>query len=257
MSRCRLTVTDGIAEIVLARPPVNALDVAYLDEVITALRTAGRDPAVRSVIVASDLPKVFCAGIDLSRVLDPDPLAVHHLLEKLYLEIADVQYGLGKPSIAAVTGAARGGGMTLSISCNVIVAGRSATFGYPEVDVGVIPAIHFIHLPKIIGRHRAFELLFTGRTFDAAEAQGMGLVSRVVEDSDVRAEARRLARVFASKPAAAMALGHRGFMRHNDYRVELGHVTEAFCTVAATTDAKDAVRAFFDRSRKPAKDSQS
>jgi enoyl-CoA hydratase/carnithine racemase len=250
-ARLTYAVTDGIAEITLARPPVNLLDVGFLDEVLAAFRRAGADDAVRAVILASDLPKVFSAGIDLSTVHEADSLAVHRLLEKLYLELAEVQYRLGKPSIAAVDGAARGGGMTLAISCNMIVAGRGATFGYPEVDVGVIPAIHFIHLPRIIGRHRAFEVLFSGRTFDAAEAHAMGLVVRLAEPGDARIAARDLARVFAAKPAAAMRLGHQAFMRHNDYRVDLGHVTEAFCTVAATADAKAAVSDFFAKRRGP------
>ena len=60
--------------------------------------------------------------------------------------------------------------MTMAISCDVILAGQSATFGYPEIDLGLLPAIHFAHLPQIIGRHRAFELLFSGRSFDAQEA---------------------------------------------------------------------------------------
>src|SRR5690606_27889470 len=105
-----------------------------------------------------------------------------------------------KPSIAAVAGAARAGGMTLSISCNVIIAGKSATFGYPEIDVGIIPAIHFIHLPAIVGRHRAFELLFSGRAFSAIEAAELGLVSKIVEDDQVLQEARAMARMFAAKP---------------------------------------------------------
>ena len=177
--RLKYTVTDHVAEIVLDAPPVNALDVGFLNEIIGALRNAGTDENAHAVIIASANPKVFCAGIDLNTILSDDSLAVHRLLEKLYIELADVQYRLGKPSIAAVGGAARGGGMTLSISCNVIVAAQSATFGYPEIDVGVIPAIHFAHLPRIIGRHRAFELLFSGRAFPAAEAATLGLVSRV------------------------------------------------------------------------------
>ena len=246
--RLKYTVADHVAEIVLDAPPVNALDVAFLDEIIGALRTASRDDAVRAVIIASANPKVFSAGIDLNAVLSDDPLAVHRLLEKLYIELADVQYGLGKPSIAAVGGAARGGGMTLSISGNVIVAGRAATFGYPEVDVGVIPAIHFAHLPRIVGRHRAFELLFTGRTFAAEEALRLGLVSRVA-DGDVLEEARVLARTFAAKDPLVMRMGHQAFMRHNDYRTEIGHVTEAFCTVAATPAAKGAVRRYLGRGK--------
>src|SRR3546814_5531256 len=116
--------------------------------------------------------------------------------------------------------------MTLSISCNVIVAGKSATFGYPEIDVGIIPAIHFIHLPAIVGRHRAFEILFSGRAFGADEAASLGLVSKVVDDDVVLDEARAMARMFASKPRQVMLLGHNTFMRLNDkgYRrdIEIG-----------------------------------
>jgi enoyl-CoA hydratase len=249
MARLHTTITDHVAEIVLDAPPVNALDVSFLDEIIAALRLVGADDSVRAVIIASANPKVFCAGIDLNAIVSDDVMAARKLLERLYIQLADVQFNLGKPSIAAVSGAARGGGMTLSISCNVILAAQSATFGYPEVDVGVIPAIHFAHLPRIIGRHRAFELLFSGRSFSAIDARDLGLVSAVVDDANLREDARAMARVFAAKDPLVMRLGHQAFMRHNDYRTDIGHVTEAFCAVAATPNAKAAVRTFLDRGK--------
>ena len=95
--------------------------------------------------------------------------------------MTEVQFQMGKPTIAAVGGTARGGGMTIAISCDMIVASSDATFGYPEIDAGVLPSIHFTHLPRIVGKHRAFELLFTGRAFNAQEAQSLGLVSRLTE----------------------------------------------------------------------------
>ncbi len=249
MPRLHFTVADHIAEIVLDAPPVNALDVSLLDAFIAALRQAGADENVRAVVIASAVPGIFCAGIDLNAIASDDPMAARRLLERLYIELADVQFNLGKPSIASVAGAARGGGMTLSISCNVILAGASATFGYPEVDVGVIPAIHFAHLPRIVGRHRAFELLFSARAFSSADAQALGLVSRVVDDTNLRDETLALARVFASKDPLVMRMGHQAFMRHNDYRTEIGHVTEAFCSVAAMPAAKTAVRTFLNRGK--------
>ena len=97
----------------------------------------------------------FCAGLDLDVILGKSGEEVREFLHALYTDLYDAQYDLGKPSIAAVGGAARGGGVTMAISCDVLVASENATFGYPEVDVGVIPAIHFAHLPRIIGRHRA------------------------------------------------------------------------------------------------------
>ncbi len=95
--------------------------------------------------------------------------------------------------------------MTMAISCDVILAGQKATFGYPEINIGVLPAIHFAHLPRIAGRHRAFELLFSGRTFAAQEAYELGLVSKVVADAELDAAADALAADFAAKSPAVCA----------------------------------------------------
>lgn len=248
MNDVRYEVRNQIAEITLAKPPLNTLDLDLIGAVAAGLKRAAADDAVRAVILRSDVAKTFSAGLDLSGVLESDNrLHVHKLLEKLYIDLADAQYNLGKPSIAAVSGAARGGGMTLAISCNVILAARSATFGYPEINVALLPAIHFIHLPKIIGRHRAFELLMSGRSFKSDEAAALGLVSRVVADDRLLDEARALADVFASKSPLAMRFAHNAFMRFNDYRQDIGHVTEAFCTLAATPDAREGLAAFLDK----------
>ncbi|NYT61737.1 enoyl-CoA hydratase/isomerase family protein [Alcaligenaceae bacterium] len=252
MQFIKYSVIDHIAEIALAHPPVNALSIPMLNEILTVLRTAKDDDNVRAIIIRSDVPKRFCAGLDLSILQDTKGLAVHEFLDKLYIELADLQHNLGKPSIAAVSGAARAGGMTLSISCNVIIAGKSSTFGYPEIDVGIIPAIHFIHLPAIVGRHRAFEILFSGRSFTSDEAYQLGLVSKVVDDDQVLEEARSLARNLAAKSKVVMRMGHNTFMRFNDnnYRRDIGHVVESFCTVTATDDAQEGIRAFVEK-RKP------
>jgi enoyl-CoA hydratase len=161
--------------------------------------------------------------------------------------MAAVQADLGKPSIAAVNGAARGGGMTLAILCDVIVAAQGATFGYPEINVGLVPAIHFAHLPRIVGRHRAFELLFTGRSFGAEEAASLGLVSRVVADETLHDEVLALARAFATKSPAAMRLGRAAFMRANDYRQDIDAAVEDFCRVVATPGAQEGLRAFSEK----------
>ena len=243
----RYDVSGQIAEISLARPPVNALSLSLLEQLIAALRRAAADENVRAVVLTSALPRRFSAGLDLRLLLGKPASEVRELLDKLYVELAYAQYNLGKPSIAAVGGSARGGGMTLAISCDVLLAGKSATFGYPEIDLGLIPAIHFVHLPRIVGRHRAFELLFSGRTFDGEEAASFGLVSRIVPDEKVRDEARALARVFATKPRTAMRLGRAAFLRANDDRRGIGEAVENFCNVAATADAQEGVGAFIEK----------
>jgi enoyl-CoA hydratase/carnithine racemase len=245
----RYEVSDQIAEISLARPPVNALSLSLLEQLLAALRRAAADENVRAVVLTSALPRRFCAGLDLGMILGTSATEMRRLLEKLYVELADIQYDLGKPSIAAVGGSARGGGMTLAISCDVLIAGRSATFGYPEIDLGLVPAIHFVHLPRIVGRHRAFDILFSGRSFDADEAASLGLVSRVVPDEKLRDEARALARVFATKPRTAMRFGRAAFLRANDldYRRGIADAVENFCNVAATAGAQEGVRAFVEK----------
>jgi enoyl-CoA hydratase len=243
----RYDVSGQIAEISLARPPVNALSLSLLEQLIAALRRAAADENVRAVVLTSALPRRFSAGLDLRLLLGKPASEVRELLDKLYVELAYAQYNLGKPSIAAVGGSARGGGMTLAISCDVLLAGKSATFGYPEIELGLIPAIHFVHLPRIVGRHRAFELLFSGRTFEAEEAASLGLVSRIVPDEKVRDEARALARVFATKPRTAMRLGRAAFLRANDGRRGIGEAVENFCNVAATPDAQEGVGAFIEK----------
>ena len=247
----RYEVADGSARIVLNRPPVNALDLDMIKGVVAALERAARDDAVRAVVLASAVPGRFCAGLDLGILLGKSETKVRDFLQELYVRLHDVQHNLGKPSLAAVSGAARGGGMTLAISCDVILAGQRATFGYPEIDVGVIPAIHFAHLPRVVGRHRAFELLFSGRSFDAGEAYRLGLVSRIVPDADLDAEASALARTFAAKSPVVMRLARAAFMRQNDldYRRSIANAVEDFCNVTMTDAAQDGLRAFVEKRR--------
>jgi enoyl-CoA hydratase/carnithine racemase len=243
----RYDVSDHIAEISLARAPVNALSLALLEQLLAALQRAAADDNVRAVVLTSALPRRFSAGLDLRLLLGEPAAEARRFLQKLYVELADVQYNLGKPSIAAVGGAARGGGMTLAISCDVLLAGASATFGYPEIELGLVPAIHFVHLPKIVGRHRAFELLFSGRTFGAEEAFSLGLVSRIVPDEELREEARALARLLAGKSRTAMRLGRAQFLHGNDNRRSIADAVENFCKVAATADAQEGLRAFIEK----------
>jgi enoyl-CoA hydratase/carnithine racemase len=245
----RYEVSDRIAEISLERPPVNALSLALLEELIHSFRRAAADDDVRAVVLASAVPRRFSAGLDLDILCGKSATEVRGFLDKLYVEWAHVQHTLGKPSIAAVSGAARGGGMTLAISCDVLLAGESATFGYPEIDIGLVPAIHFVHLPRIVGRHRAFELLFSGRSFGADEAHSLGLVSRVVPDEKLRDAAREMAGIFAAKSRTAMRLGRAAFMRANDLdsRRSIGDAVELFCNVATTADAQEGLRAFLEK----------
>ncbi|MDR2154384.1 MAG: enoyl-CoA hydratase/isomerase family protein [Burkholderiaceae bacterium] len=245
-------VHDGVAEVLLDSPPVNGITDSMLAALMAALQQAGDDPEVRAIVLGSALPGRFCAGLDLRQYRRRKPSEVHGIISKLYCRLHELQGGLPKPVIAAVAGSARGGGMSIAITCDMIVAADDATFGYPEMDVGLLPAIHYHHLHRIVGRYRAFDLLFTGRVFSAHEAMALGLVSRVAPAEQVLDKARELARVFAAKSPELMRLGKAAFVRaaDNGYRQGAGAAVDLICTVFGTADGAEGLTAF-DEKRKP------
>ena len=242
------TVSEQIAEITLDRAPVNALSMPLIDALLEALGKAKDDAAVRAVIVAS-AHKVFCAGLDLDIIRGKRGIDAKLFLERLYFALNDIQYRMGKPTIAAIDGAARAGGMTIAISCDMIIAGDAATFGYPEIDVGLIPALHFVQLPRLVGKHQAFGPLFLGDSFDAATAFRMGLISEIVPKGTALDRARDLARRFAEKSPIVMKIGRDAFMRafDADYRRAIENAAESFALVATTQDCQEGLDAFVEK----------
>jgi enoyl-CoA hydratase/carnithine racemase len=245
-------VKDGVAEILLNNRPVNGITVDFMDGLMDALRRADADPQVRAVTIASAIPRRFCAGLDVPEFLRRSPEQVHAIVDKLYVQLHELQSSLSKPTIAAITGSVRGGGISIAITCDMIVAAEDATFGYPEMEVGLLPAIHYTHLPRIVGRYRAFDLLFTGRTFDAREAMHLGLVSRLAPEADVAEEARKVARILAAKSPTLMRMGKRAFTRATDngYRQGAGSAVDLITAVFGTQDGQEGLRAFAEK-RKP------
>jgi len=241
---------DGpVAVITLNKPPLNLIDLDLITDLVAALVRAREDDHVRAVVTTTALERAFSAGLDLNQVLDGGAATTRALLQKLYVDLYDAQHELGKPTLAAVRGLARGGGMTIALSSNVVLAAETATFGYPELDVGILPGLHFTHLPRVVGRHKAFELLFTGRPFDAAEALRLGLVNRAVPAGKVLDEAMEMARVFAAKPPAAIGVAREHFMRINDrdYRSEIASVIDDMAAMIDGEETRAALRKFLGR----------
>ena len=245
-------VRDNVAEILFNHPPVNTINHAFMDTFLAFLERARADDEVRAILIASALPGRFCAGLDLAALLRGSHGKAHEIVDKLYARLVDAQFGLGKPSIAAISGEVRGGGITIAISCDMIVADVASTFGYPEINIGLLPAIHYTNLPRIIGRYRAFDLLFTGRTFSAEEAMQLGLISRIANAGTVLEEARKIAQVLASKSPELMRMGKAGFMAAIDdgYRQGVAGAVSLIGAVLATDDCKEGLSAFVEK-RKP------
>jgi enoyl-CoA hydratase/carnithine racemase len=244
-------VHEGIAEIIMNRPPVNAIDHRLAREVIDAYARARTDAAVRAVILTSALPAVFSAGVDLKLALGMDGQALRAFIEVFYYEMHEALYRLGKPVIAAVNGHARAAGMTWAVSADIVIAAEEAGMGYPEIDVGLLPAMHVVHLPRVAGRHRAAQLLFTGDIVSAAEMHRLGVVNEVCPRAEVLPRARALARRLAQKSPVAMKLLRDAFMRANDadYRRAMEGVVETMCQLKDTEDSKRLLQSFSERKR--------
>ena len=242
-------VAEGVAEIVMNRAPVNAINHELARQVIDAYKRAKDDSAARAVILTSALPTVFSAGLDLKLALDFDGAALRGFIEVFYYEMHEALYRLGKPVIAAVNGHARAAGVTWAVSCDMIIAAEEAQMGYPEIDVGLLPAMHLVHLPRVAGRHRAAELLFTGDIVSARRMQELGVVNEVVPRAEVLPRARALARRLAAKSPVSMKLLRDSFMRANDldYRRAMESVVETMCSLKDTADSREALRAFAEK----------
>lgn len=240
---------DAVGIVSMARPPLNLLDLDFLGQLLAAFTTAKDDAECRAVVLESACPEVFCAGLDLKAARAWTRDALRAILNRLYLELMDLQREMGKPTIAAPHGVVRGGGITLSIQCDVIVADANVDFAYSEIDAGVIPAIHFSHLTGVAGRHLAFAPLFTGAPFGAETARRLGLVDRIAPAGHAGAMARALAEEFASKPPMTMKLGRDAFHRVNDqgHRERVVDVIETFIDCFFGPDGREGVAAFAEK----------
>ncbi len=187
-------VKDGIADVVIDVPPVNALPVAGWFEVADLVRTAGADPEVRVVIVRAE-GRGFCAGVDIKE-LQADPQAIVGVNRGCYEAFAAV-YECAVPVIAAVHGFCLGGGIGIAGNADIVIASSDATFGLPEVDRGALGAA--THLARLVPQHRMRAMVYTGEKATADELRAYGSVYRVVEPSELVAAARELAATIAEK----------------------------------------------------------
>lgn len=198
-----LDVDAGVGTIRLDRPPMNVLSVQAQDELAAAAHEAGTRRDVHAVVVYGG-PRVFAAGADVTEMVDwslTDAVDRSRALQDAFTAVAAIP----KPTVAAVTGFALGGGCELALCCDVRVAGDNAKLGQPEVRLGIIPGAGGTQrLARLVGPARAKDLIFTGRHVTADEALALGLVDRVVAPDDVYTEARAWAAQFVDGPAYAL-----------------------------------------------------
>ncbi|MFQ6102624.1 MAG: enoyl-CoA hydratase/isomerase family protein, partial [Anaerolineae bacterium] len=179
-------VSDGAARLTLNKPPLNVLDIAMMREIATALEGLNEDPTVKVLVFeAAEGSKTFSAGVDVSEHIADK---VEEMIE-VFHRIFRLLDGLEIPTVAVVDGAALGGGCELVLFCDMVIASERASFGQPEIQVGVLPPIAVVALPDIIGPKKAMEMVLTGDRIRAAEAERLGLVNQVVPTEELRATA--------------------------------------------------------------------
>jgi enoyl-CoA hydratase len=247
----RYHVADsGVARLELDRPDTrNALSNAVLDELLAALSEAREDEAVRCVVIASTHPRTFSAGADLSEFAAPAPLVLKHRSLDRFPRLFQALGELGKPSICAAGGHVLAGAMGLMLACDLVVASEDATFGTPEINVGLFPfmvsALAYRNLP----RKKVNELLLLGERIDAQEALRIGLVNRVVPAGALDAAVDEWAQRLASKSPVLLRLGKDAMYRQMDmsFAEALELLQHSLALAFATEDVQEGVRAFFEK----------
>lgn len=194
----------GLRVLALDRPPLNVLNIRMLEELAEALERIAAD-AGASVLMITGRGKAFCAGVD---VADHTEDRVEEMIQTLHRALTAVM-GLPIPVVAALNGAALGGGLELALACDIVVARTGAKLGQPEIQLGVFPPFAAAVLPRRIGRGAAFDLCLTGRTLLAEEGLRMGLVQHVYEKDDFESSALDYGRSLASLSAPVLRLTKR------------------------------------------------
>lgn len=206
--------------ITMNRPDkMNALNTALTQAIVDAVLDADATPVVRAVVLTG-AGRGFCAGADLAEFKDltPDQSDAVQKRADLTCRVQMVMSQIAKPVVAAVQGAAVGGGAGLAIGCDMTVVGRDLRFGYPEVKHSIVPALVMTGLVRAMGRKQAFEMISLGRLIGAEEAVALGIVNRIADDP--LAEALTIAEAWARAEPRAMRAAKQLFYRVADLSSE-------------------------------------
>jgi len=248
-----LEVNDGIAIVTINRPKaLNALNAATIYELDKMFDELGANSAVKAVIVTGSGEKSFVAGADITEMQSMSAIEGRNW-GKLAQAVFNKIENLPKPVIAAVNGFALGGGCELSMACDIRIASEKAKFGQPEVSLGIPPGFGGTQrLPRLVGKGRAKEMLFTGDMIDAAEACKIGLANKVVEPEELMNTAKAMAQKIMSRAPVAVQVCKSAVNEGLDVDLESGIAYEAeiFGLCFATDDQKEGMTAFVEK-RKP------
>jgi enoyl-CoA hydratase len=241
---------DGVATITLNRPERrNALGPRMLRDLRAALAAARDDAAVRVVVLTGAGDKAFCAGADLAGFAADATEVQRHIERGDFVDLFVACERLGKPLIGCINGHALAGGFGLALCCDLLVCADTATFGTPEIKVGVWPMMIMSIVTRNLGRKRAMQLFMTGERIDAATALQWGLVNRIVAAGDVRERTHAWAAEIAGWSPLIMRLGRDAFYATDslDYQTALRYLQAQLTVVSMTEDFREGVTAFLEK----------
>jgi enoyl-CoA hydratase len=246
-------VTEGVARITFNRPKVlNAMNLEVMTELGEAIKICALDDNIRVVILTGAGEKAFVAGADISQMQNSTPVDILKLME-LGQNTLRLLETMAKPSIAAINGYALGGGTEIAMACDIRIAAENATFGQPEILIGIIPGWGGTQrLPRLVGMGIAKELILSGAQINAQRAYEIGLVNKVVPLAQLMEEAEKLAKKITTLPGFALKMAKNsinyGFdmSLDNAVKLELSAISQCF----STSDQKEGMKAFLEK-RKP------
>jgi enoyl-CoA hydratase / 3-hydroxyacyl-CoA dehydrogenase len=238
-SPIKLQTREEIAIAWLDRPPANSIS----SEVVQALERMWEtiQGRVRALVFASANPKLFCAGADIKAFTSMDPEGARQLLDQMHAFLSAMEQS-SIVTIAAVNGAALGGGCELAMACDLRIAAQSASFGQPEIKLGIIPGFGGTQrLPRLVGEARALQMNLTGDSISAEDASQWGLVTEVAPDSELLDTALRWARKLAGQAPLAVEQVKRVSGAGSDAE------KAGFASVFASEDAREGIAAFLQK----------
>jgi enoyl-CoA hydratase len=237
-------ITDGIAELVIDRPPVNALDDAGWHALADEIERLGKNPAARVIVIRAE-GRGFCAGVDIKE-LNAHPEKIESVNAGNYRTFEAVHRN-PLPVIAAVHGFVLGGGIGIAGAADIVIAAEGATFGVPEVDRGALGG--GAHLQRMFPVQKVRAMYFTGEPITAAEAFRLGALERVVSRTDLRETALALARRIAAKSTLMIRLAKESLNGIEDGNLEDKYRSEQAYTIKAyaTKDSAETRKAFVEK----------
>jgi enoyl-CoA hydratase len=247
-----VNIEGGVAVVTLNRPPMNPLNSTVFRDLAKAADEFEVNPAVKVVIITGSGSKAFAAGADVSEMATLTPVEAYGFCQGSKIAFSKLE-NLSKPVIAAISGVAFGGGCELALSCDFRIAADNAKFAFPETGLGIIPGGGGTQrLPRLIGATRAKELMFMGDIIDAAAAEKIGLVNKVVATDSLMDEAMNMARKLATKPLVAIQRTKTAINSGGNVDIASGLEMEIqnFVIAFASADGKEGITAFVEK-RKP------